>query len=417
LSRTLTLVVLALAGSLPARAAELPAGALLSIRLTTRVSSRASRPGEPIGAVLIAPVQLDGRLALPAGDLVLGTVREVGKRHGRESLRLAFSELVDEDGDREPIAARIAAIDDSRESVAEDGRIVGLRPMRRLPSPLVVLAMLLSDIHPAVSVAFAAGRLALRSANHAAIDYPPGVEMTLALETPLRITEPAPPLPQAPADPALSARIQSLPFRTQSAKRHRDADVTNLLFVGSQAQVEAAFAGAGWTRARTLGVRARVRGLAALATRRSYKPAAVSRQELEGRPPDLVFEKQNNSLAKRHHLRIWRYPEGPAGETAWVGAATHDVGIFFSRREHAFTHRIDPRIDVEREKVVNDLQFTGQVAAVSLVDRDQVSLLAGGTGASGMESDGRMAVVVLRTPSAVPLPPALRMEGERRCEP
>ena len=390
---------MAIAGASPLPAFELPVGTRLSIRLVTHVSSRASHPGDRVGAVLIAPVELGGRLVLPAGNTIRGHVRDVEKQHGRASLRLDFSELVDDDGVALPIDTRITSIEDSRESVTEDGRIVGFRPMRRLPSPFVAFVMLVADVEPVVIGVFAAARLVLRALQHPAIDYPPGVELTLALRAPLEIAEPPPWVPPPAADSALSAFVQALPFRTQSAKHHTDSDVTNLLFVGSEAQVAAAFAGAGWTRARSMGVRARLRGLVALATRRSYKAAAVSRQELESLPPDLVFEKQNNTLAKRHHVRIWKYCQGPVGETVWVGAATHDVAIVFDRRHHAFTHRIDPRIDFEREKIVNDLQLTGQVASVSLVDRDDAPPITEGTGVAAMETDGRMAVLVLRPPA------------------
>jgi hypothetical protein len=392
--------MLGLAGATSAAAAVLPAGTPLSIRLTTRVSSQRSRPGDAVRAILIAPVEAAGRPALPAGLALRGTVREVEKQHGRASLRLDFSELVDEDGGTLSVATRITTIDDSRESVAEDGRIVGYRPMHRLPSPFVVFVMVVAHVHPALIAAFEAGRLLLRAAEHSAIDYPPGVELTLALEAPLDIAEPAPSVPPSPPDPALAACVQSLPFRTQSAKHHRDSDPTNLLFVGSQAQVEGAFAAAGWTKARPMGMRVRLRGLWALATKRSDKSAAVSRHELEGRAPELVFEKQNNTLAKRHHVRIWQYPESPTGETLWVGAATHDVAIVFDRRDHSFTHRIDPRIDAEREKIVDDLQLTGQAAAVSLVDRPAAPELSGGTAGGAMETDGRVAVVVLRPAAA-----------------
>ena len=398
---------MALAAAHPGRAFELPTGTRLSIRLTTRVSSRASRPGERVGAVLIAPVEVGGRLVMPAGNAVRGTVRDVKKQHGRASLTLDFSEIVVDDGVGLPMDARVTAIEDSRESVTEDGRIVGVRPMRRLPTPLLAFAMVLADVQPLVMGAFAAARLVLRALQHAAIDYPPGVELTLALEAPLEIEEPAPMVPLPVADAALSDFVQGLPFRTQSAKHHTDSDVTNLLFVGSQAQVAEAFAGAGWTRARSMSVRARLRGLVALVTKRGYKTAAVSRHELESRPPDLVFQKQNNTLAKRHHVRIWKYPEGPGGETVWVGAATHDVAIVFDRSHHAFTHRIDPRIDVERTKIVHDLQHTGQVGAVFLVDRDDAPSLADGAEGPVMETDGRMAVVVLGPPSAVFVPPAM----------
>jgi hypothetical protein len=258
--------------------------------------------------------------------------------------------------------------------------------------------MLLAEDHPVGIAAFAASRFVLRAAQHTAIDYPAGVELRLALGTPLALAFDPPPNPPAPADPALAAFALTVPFRTQTPRGHRDADVTNVLLVGSQAQVEEAFVSAGWTRARRMCFGARMRGLLALILKRTDRAAAVSRLDLEGRPPDLVFEKQNDTLAKRHHVRLWR-EEGPPGRMVWVGAATHDVGIAYARRVHAFTHRIDPHIDAEREKIVDDLQLTGEVAAAALVDRpwapdpgeDDV------TGAP-IETDGRMALVVLQPP-------------------
>ena len=405
LGRALGVGALALASAAAAHAVELPAGTALSVRLTIGVSSRSSRPGDPVAAVLIAPLEIDGRGVRPAGWTLLGSVTEAREIAGRASLRLEFSELVDEGGGRSPIATRVVAVDNSRASVASDGRILGLRCKRRLPSPAAALLMLLAHDHPLTLAAFAAGRLVLRAAQHTALDYPPGVELGLELAAPLSI-EPAPP-PAAPAaaDPALVALARAVPFRTQAPRGRRDADLTNLLLVGSQAQVETAFVEAGWARARPMGLRARLRGLLALVLKRGVQDAAVSRLELRGRPPDLVFEKQNDTLAKRHHVRIWR-EEGSPERTVWVGAATHDIGITFARRLHAFTHRIDPRIDAEREKIVNDLRLTGEVAASELVERPHTS--EAGEGATGevIETDGRMALVVLGG-AALPAQPSL----------
>ncbi|HXK11120.1 MAG TPA: LssY C-terminal domain-containing protein [Vicinamibacteria bacterium] len=403
-SRAIAGLALGLAGAASARAVDLPPGTPLSVRLTTRVSSRASHPGDAVGAALIAPVEVDGQTVLPAGWILRGTVREAGRLGGRASLRLEFSELVDEDDGTSPIATRIVAVDNSRESVAEDGRIVGLRPKRRLPSPLASVLMVLAHDHPITLAAFAAGRLVLRAAQHAAIDYPPGVELSLALAAPLAVGgDPSPePGPAAAADPALSDLAGAVPYRTQ-ARRHRPADVTNLLLVGSEAQVVSAFRAAGWTRARPMCLRARLRGLEALVLNSSYAAAPVSRLDLEGRPPDLVFEKQNNTLAKRHHVRLWREAD-PAGRTVWVGAATHDVGIVFARSLHTFTHRIDPRIDEERGKIVNDLRLTGSVEATALLDRPHPPEAGPNATGEPIETDGRMALVVLRPESAALLP-------------
>jgi len=409
---TLAFVTLAVAGVPPARAVELPAGTPLSVRLKTSVSSRTSTAGDPVSAVLVAPVEVDGRTVLTAGWTLHGTVREAGEQGGRALLRLEFSEIGHEGLGNSPIGARLVAVDNARESVDGDGRIVGLRRKHRLPSPVAGLLMLLAEDHPIGIAAFAAGRLVLRAAQHTAIDYPPGVELGLALTSSLEVPDDPPPDPPVAADPSLVAFVRTVPFRTQVPRGHRNGDPTNLLLVGAQAQVEEAFLSAGWTRARPMGLRARARGLLALVLKRSDHAAAVSRLDLQGRPPDLVFEKQNDTLAKRHHVRIWR-EEGPPGRTVWVGAATHDVGIAFARRLHAFTHRIDPRIDEEREKIVNDLQLTGEVSAIALVDRprppdagvDDVT-------SAPIETDGRMALVVLRPPP--PAAPAVVEMGPRR---
>jgi len=402
MSRGLVVAALACACAVPAQAVELPAGTTLAIRLTTRVSSHASRPGDFVGAVLIAPVEIDGQAALPAGSALPGIVRETGKQGGRASLRLDFPELVDESGRALAIRARVLAVEDSRESVAPDGRIVGLKPIRPMPSRFVTLLMLASYAHPVALLSFEAGRLAMRAAERPAIDYPPGVELTLALDAPLEIQPLMPAAPPPGPDPALAALARTLTSRTRAARLQRDSDLTNVLLVGSRAEVESAFVEAGWTRARPMCLRARFHGLLALATHRAYKPAPVSRLELESRPPDMVFEKQNNTLTKRHHVRIWLRSDDRLGEPVWLGAATHDVGLNFDRRDRVITHRIEPRIDRERDKIVNDLELTGRVVTASLVDRPDVPRRSRNATGDAWETDGRMAVVVLRPAPAGP---------------
>ncbi len=78
------------------------------------------------------------------------------------------------------------------------------------------------------------------------------------------------------------------------------------------------------------------------------------------------------------------------------------MGITFARRLHVFTHRIDPRIDGEREKIVNDLQLTGEVAATALVDRPRPPEPGADATGETLETDGRMALVVLRPVEDLP---------------
>jgi hypothetical protein len=116
---------------------------------------------------------------------------------------------------------------------------------------------------------------------------------------------------------------------------------------------------------------------------------------LEGKPADLVFEKTNDTFARRHHLRMWRRPGTVGGKPVFAVAATHDTGINFSDAERTFIHRIDPQIDREREKVVNDLLFTGSVKAYELVDRPQVPRQSHNATGDSIETDGRIAVLLL----------------------
>ena len=76
-----------------------------------------------------------------------------------------------------------------------------------------------------------------------------------------------------------------------------------------------------------------------------------------------------------------------------MASATHDTGINFSEQNRTFIHTIDPQVDLERAKVVNDLLLTGLVRGLSLVDRSGVPQdLSNATG-DALKTDGSMAVI------------------------
>ena len=117
---------------------------------------------------------------------------------------------------------------------------------------------------------------------------------------------------------------------------------------------------------------------------------------LDTKPPDLVFQKMNNTFAQRHHLRVWKRPDTFEGKTVWVIAATHDTGIEFSEQNRTFIHKIDSLIDRERAKVTNDLLFTGRVESVALVERPAVPQRSENATGDVLETDGMMAVLILQ---------------------
>src|SRR6266478_12376 len=56
---------------------QVPPGTQLHIRLLTAIGSYASRAGDPVSAVLIAPVLSNGQVILPEGSLLSGTIKSV----------------------------------------------------------------------------------------------------------------------------------------------------------------------------------------------------------------------------------------------------------------------------------------------------------------------------------------------------
>jgi hypothetical protein len=171
--------------------------------------------------------------------------------------------------------------------------------------------------------------------------------------------------------------------------------VTNLMFLGNEQQLIAAFGEAGWIGADTLNVRSALKAAHTTLRQTGYSDAPVSTLLLEGRPPDLVLQKSLNTFAKRHHIRLWKMSERYKGQEVWVGAATHDIATMSSRAATKWTHRIDPHIDRERDWVMTDLLFIG--TAIGYVDVDRPRAPKRTTNATGdnILTDSKMSVIQL----------------------
>ena len=128
--------------------------------------------------------------------------------------------------------------------------------------------------------------------------------------------------------------VASAPQRTHTSNKTL-SDVTNLMFIGSEKELIAAFQEARWFEAdeseRSVGDERWCRPRCA----RAVTPALQFRRCLVNeRPPDLVFQKSLNTFAKRHHIRIWKLATKYNGRDVWVGAATHDIATTNSSRRH-----------------------------------------------------------------------------------
>jgi hypothetical protein len=394
--------LLSLFFSLPALALDVPANTELDIRLKTKISTQTANAGDPVESLVIAPVMVGDQFAIPAGALVHGTVDKATQPttpDERAVLILKFTSI-EINGAQQPLAARLTGIDNAREKLDEQGQISGILASETGTGEIDKGLNKLEGKYSGFADVLSAVKSAVLKPPDTSITYGAGAEMELQLTAPLTLSKPGGPGPAAnvraiPQEAALADLVAREPFRTMAQQPSKPSDVTNLILIGSEDAVNAAFQSAGWSLAAKLSAQAKLETFRALAEDRGYDEAPVSVLLLDGRPPDKVFEKLNNTFAKRHHLRVWRRPVTFLGQPVWAVAATHDTGISFSEQDRTFIHKIESQIDRERAKVVNDLILTGRVEAIELVDRPNVPQHGQNATGDSLDTDGRVAVLML----------------------
>ncbi|HWB85075.1 MAG TPA: LssY C-terminal domain-containing protein [Bryobacteraceae bacterium] len=389
--------------SVAAAALQVPAGTGIQIRLKTKVSTQTSKAKDAVEAVVIAPVMVNNQFAIPAGAIVRGTVDKVTqstKPDERSLLVLKFTEI-EISGTKLKLAAQLSGVENARESVDDQGQINGIIAADTISGRLDTQLDKLGEKYASFADILTAAKKAVIQSTESDITYDTGVEMDLKLTAPLALDKPSGPGPAASLQPipnldALAAMAAKQPFQTMAESPSKPSDVTNLMVIGSEEQVKQAFSDAGWSSAAALSAESKLQTVQAVAEQRGYKEAPVSVLLLDGKPPDLVFEKLNNTFAMRHHLRVWRQPATFDGKAVWVISATHDTGIDFSAENRTFIHKIDSQIDRERAKVVNDLLFTGKVSGMALVDRPDVPTHSQNATGDDLDTDGKIAVLLLK---------------------
>ncbi|MBZ5619362.1 MAG: LssY C-terminal domain-containing protein [Acidobacteriia bacterium] len=395
-------VVAALLLPVPVLALDVPVGTEIQVRLKTKVSTQNARGQDPVEAVVIAPVMEGSQYLIPAGAMVRGIVEKAtqsAKAEERSVLVLSFTEI-EIDGAKLKLAVQVAAVENAREKLDDKGQINGILASETLTGQLDAGINKLAGKYSGFAGVLNAAKSAVLKPAEGDITYDAGVEMALKLTSPLSLKGPAGPGPAAKLQPipnraALADLVAQEPFQTMAERPSKPSDITNLMLIGTQEQVKQAFAAAGWTSAAGLNPLAKFETIRALAEDRGYNEAPVSVLLLDGKPPDLVFEKLNNTFARRHHLRVWVRPMTFQDKPVWAIAATHDVGINFSEENRTFIHRIDSQIDRERAKVVNDLLFTGLVQSLEFVERPNVPQKAQNATGDNLETDARIAVLLL----------------------
>ena len=382
---------------------QVPAGRTFRVRLLQPVATYSSRPGAVLRGFIIESPLCEGSVSLPTGTLVEGhivSVQKVGMgfRHETANLQLQFDRVV-LNGVATDIDARVLSVDNAREKV-KDGVIRGNRSTKTLHGYVGNTLNFVMMWHPESFWVLPAARATFSILPEPELYYPAGTDLLLQLSAPMTLTTGANLAPQrwefnSPETSSLDAQVLSLPERTSTLKGDM-ADVVNLAFIGSQDQLTGAFRAAGWLSSDAPSTRNGAHMFGALLLSHSYPHGPMSEQLVDGHASDFGWQKGLNCVIRRDHLRVWSDPLTWQGRDVWLGASTRDVGVRFSLWNKELTHRVEPDIDVERERIVRDLGLAGCIESVHVAPRPGMPAhLANATG-DHLHTDGGIAIVELK---------------------
>jgi LssY C-terminus/Ankyrin repeats (many copies) len=391
------------------RKTDLMPGATLSVRLNVPVYSDRSRTGDPLEGTVTYPLCRDGEqiackegeLVVPPGTKVNGTImfaQKAPNKYSRPRLALDFSNVVHKNGARSPLYARVLDVDNARETV-RNNEILGI--IQPHASKKVSIALTAASLAPLAGYTIKGVQTVYGLSIRREILFPAGTDIQIQVVRPSTLKQKLSwaGWPRLPVTPELEQLVRTAPLRTY-ARNKTPSDLTNLMFLGTRDELIAAFGEAGWIEADDLGLSSALKTAQATIRQTGYGSGPVSLLMLEGRQPDLVFQKSVNTFAKRHHIRIWKLTKTYNGREVWVGAATHDIATSSSKGYTKWSHRIDPHVDRERDWVETDLLFIGTATAYADVDRPAAPRTASNATGDTIVTDGKMSVVQLASAKA-----------------
>ncbi|MFL6464491.1 MAG: LssY C-terminal domain-containing protein [Bryobacteraceae bacterium] len=394
---------------LPCQAAELlSAGTGIEVRLSVSTGSRTSYADDPIQGVVIAPVFSEGKLLIPPGTLISGRIEKVqrlglGLKHLTAILEYRFDSLHWPNGQTSPISAQLVKVETAKEQVNAGGVIRGIYPTASLSSSVAFYALPIICMDPELAAPILGIKFVIARSPDPEIYLPAGTEVILKLTAPAHIPSSGAPsnyLAPLSAEEVDNAHqiLAKLPQQRTNRGRNHPSDLVNILFLGDQASIDRAFHAAGWSGAHRRSLLSIYRMYHCMVQRNGYRMAPMGKLTLNGLSADAEYQKSLNTFSKRHHLRLWRQGQ----EDAWLSAATEDISYKF-RRMH-LTHATDPLIDNERNKVLNDLAFTGCLDAGIMMTRNLLDNVE--PPERSIATDGKIAVVRLnncQNPQTMPV--------------
>lgn len=174
-------------------------------------------------------------------------------------------------------------------------------------------------------------------------------------------------------------------------------DPINVGLVGDKADIVCAMHAAGWYPADPVTLRSAIEIIGSVALDRPYHDAPVSPLYYLDRREDLAFEKPSGRSADhRHHVRFWKaLDQGEEQRPVWLGDATFDRSVGFSKYTGAVTHHIAADIDAERTELANDLASAGMLTARYQVTGVGPTLVGRNGGGDPYYTDGEVWIMRL----------------------
>jgi hypothetical protein len=347
-------------------------------------------------STLPTQVRVEGRI-VSARRVGLGLVRETAR------LEIEFSRIVLQHGSPIDIRGRVMEIDNAREDV-KNGVIRGIRstetPQGEISSRLKYLPSLRLYPDP-----FLLGfKLLFPIFPEPEIYLPPGTDLLVELkdnvELPEELIAPSP-LPglQNDEQQRVAEILSQLPTRTLDTKSH-EADLINMAFIGTRAELAEAFEGAGWKQSDSVSWQSVKRQFYFFLAKSSYATAPMSRQLFDGRPPDLTLEKTFDSYSRRDHLRIWKLESTVDDVPLWVGTAVRETGATLSVTRMGFMHHVSEDLEEEQRAIQRHLLAAECIDSVAKLERAGMDKAVINATGEVLRTDGGVMVLRVKACSA-----------------
>ena len=147
------------------------------------------------------------------------------------------------------------------------------------------------------------------------------------------------------------------------------SDPLNIVVIGSEDEIWAAFMSRGWDEAEILYGASLGRTIASSVFGVRYRYSPMSALYFYGRPQDVGLQKARETVDERNHLRLWLSPMRYKGMPVYVGQISRDIGVKLTTKSPTLTtHEIDPDVDEARDYLLLDLLESQKVAKIGFVE-------------------------------------------------